>query len=179
MSALVFSNSIFKASGCCCSSSLMRSLNEASSRRRCSISVLLSTGPTDFQTLCAGILRSPDGHAFVNPNRGQKSKLCRRGCDRPDDSANSDNQKKAPALEPNRSFSLERFRAKACPGLDPGWIPVRVKKTRQNKYLEPRSYSIGTEKGPGLPQKQSRTSNPRIAEGSKPSLRCTIVTRLY
>ena len=25
-----------------------------------------------------------------------------------------------------------RFRAKACPGLDPGWIPVRVKKTRQN-----------------------------------------------
>jgi hypothetical protein len=25
---------------------------------------------------------------------------------------------------------LERFRAKACPGLDPGWIPVRVKKTR-------------------------------------------------
>jgi len=24
--------------------------------------------------------------------------------------------------------SLERFRAKACPGLDPGWIPVRVKK---------------------------------------------------
>jgi hypothetical protein len=28
---------------------------------------------------------------------------------------------------------LERFRAKACPGLDPGWTPVRVKKTRQNK----------------------------------------------
>ena len=26
---------------------------------------------------------------------------------------------------------LERFRAKACPGLDPGWMPVRVKKTRQ------------------------------------------------
>src|SRR5580692_989507 len=33
---------------------------------------------------------------------------------------------------------LERFRAK--------WIPVRVKKTRQNKNLEPRSDSIGTEK---------------------------------
>ena len=31
---------------------------------------------------------------------------------------------------------LWRFRAKACPGLDPGWIPVRVKKTRQNKNLE-------------------------------------------
>src|SRR6202034_1990720 len=77
----------------------------------------------------------PDGHAFVNPNRGQKSKLCRRGCDRPDDSTNSDNQKKAPTLDPNRGFSLKRFRAKACPGLDPGWIPVRVKKTRQNKYL--------------------------------------------
>src|ERR1700722_6069827 len=41
---------------------------------------------------------------------------------------------------------LERFRAKACPGLDPGWIPVRVKKTRQNNNLEPRSDSIGTEK---------------------------------
>jgi hypothetical protein len=27
----------------------------------------------------------------------------------------------------------KRFRAKACPGLDPGWIPVRVKKTRQRK----------------------------------------------
>src|ERR1700735_954430 len=41
--------------------------------------------------------------------------------------------------------AVERFRAKACPGLDPGWIPVRVKKTRQNKNLEPRSDSIGTE----------------------------------
>src|SRR6266403_1421371 len=30
----------------------------------------------------------------------------------------------------------ERFRAKACPGLDPGWRPVRVKKTRQNKESE-------------------------------------------
>src|SRR5258708_26296294 len=33
---------------------------------------------------------------------------------------------------------LERFQAK--------WIPVRVKKTRQNKRIEPRSDSIGTEK---------------------------------
>jgi hypothetical protein len=41
---------------------------------------------------------------------------------------------------------LERFRAKACPGLDPGWIAVRVKKTRQNNNLEPRSDLIGTEK---------------------------------
>jgi hypothetical protein len=43
---------------------------------------------------------------------------------------------------------LKRFRAKACPGLDPGWIPVGVKKTRQNKNLEPRS--IGTETAPGV-----------------------------
>ncbi len=28
---------------------------------------------------------------------------------------------------------LERFRAKACPALDAGWVAVRVKKTRQNK----------------------------------------------
>jgi len=32
--------------------------------------------------------------------------------------------------------TLERFPAKACPGLDPGWIPVRVKKTRQDKEIE-------------------------------------------
>jgi hypothetical protein len=24
----------------------------------------------------------------------------------------------------------------SCPGLDPGWMPVRVKKTHQNKNLE-------------------------------------------
>ena len=30
----------------------------------------------------------------------------------------------------------KRFRARACPALDAGWIPVRVKKTRQNKNLE-------------------------------------------
>src|SRR4051812_848256 len=34
--------------------------------------------------------------------------------------------------------SRERFQAK--------WLPVRVKKTRQNKKIEPRSDSIGTEK---------------------------------
>jgi hypothetical protein len=37
------------------------------------------------------------------------------------------------------------FRAKTCPGPDPGWIPVRVKKTRQIKKLEPRFDSIETE----------------------------------
>ena len=41
---------------------------------------------------------------------------------------------------------LERFQAKACPGLDPGWRPVRVKKTRQIKNLEPRFDLIETEK---------------------------------
>jgi hypothetical protein len=40
----------------------------------------------------------------------------------------------------------ERFQAKACPALDAGWTPVRVKKTRQIKNLEPRFDSIETEK---------------------------------
>src|ERR1700722_13827773 len=44
--------------------------------------------------------------------------------------------------EPYDPLLLERFRAK--------WVPVRVKKTRQNKKLEPRSDSIGTEKALGL-----------------------------
>ncbi|MCP1807092.1 hypothetical protein ABIF73_000536 [Bradyrhizobium japonicum] len=34
--------------------------------------------------------------------------------------------------------ALERFQAK--------WIPVRIKKTRQNKKLMPRSDSVGTER---------------------------------
>ncbi|OCK62432.1 hypothetical protein LMTR3_04810 [Bradyrhizobium sp. LMTR 3] len=42
-----------------------------------------------------------------------------------------------------------RFPAKACPGPDPGWEPVRGKKTRQIKNPEPRSDSIGTEKARG------------------------------
>ena len=45
---------------------------------------------------------------------------------------------------------LERFQAKACPGLDPGWRPVRVKKTRQIKNLEPRVDSIETERALAL-----------------------------
>src|ERR1700721_936392 len=43
-----------------------------------------------------------------------------------------------PLLPSKGSFHLERFRAK--------WIPVCVKKTRQNKNLELGSDSIGTEK---------------------------------
>jgi hypothetical protein len=42
-----------------------------------------------------------------------------------------------------------RFPAKAGPGLDPEWGPVRVKQTRHIKNPEPRSDSIGTEKARG------------------------------
>jgi len=42
-----------------------------------------------------------------------------------------------------------RFPAKAGPGLDPGWRPVGVKKTRHIKNPEPRSDAIGTEKARG------------------------------
>src|SRR5260221_13781413 len=59
---------------------------------------------------------------------------------------------------------LERFQAKACPGLDPGWIPVRVKKTSQNKKIEPRSDSIGTEKALGLVFPRKMPENRREKE---------------
>jgi hypothetical protein len=35
-----------------------------------------------------------------------------------------------------RKGRLKRFPAKACPALDAGWIPVRVKKTCQIKEAE-------------------------------------------
>jgi hypothetical protein len=41
------------------------------------------------------------------------------------------------------SSTLERFQAK--------WTPVRVKKTRQNKKIEPRSDTIGTERAIAAP----------------------------
>jgi hypothetical protein len=50
------------------------------------------------------------------------------------------------ATAEDAAYFPERFPAKACPALDAGWIPVRVKKTRQNKRLEFRSDSIGTKK---------------------------------
>jgi hypothetical protein len=34
---------------------------------------------------------------------------------------------------PGQETGTWRFRAKACPGLDPEWQSVRIKKTRQNK----------------------------------------------
>src|ERR1700726_5321605 len=51
---------------------------------------------------------------------------------------------RSPPFSQQRTLSgrrLERFRAK--------WIPVRVKKTRQNKRLEPGSDSIRTDKALG------------------------------
>jgi len=42
-----------------------------------------------------------------------------------------------------------RFPAKACPGLAPGWGPVRARKARHIKNPEPRSNAIGTEKARG------------------------------
>jgi hypothetical protein len=42
-----------------------------------------------------------------------------------------------------------RFPAKACAGPDPGWGPVRVKKTRPIKNPEPRSDLIETKKARG------------------------------
>src|SRR5713101_10128327 len=41
-----------------------------------------------------------------------------------------------PVRARKRVKSRARFQAKACPGLDPGWEPVRVKTTRQNKKRE-------------------------------------------
>jgi hypothetical protein len=56
-----------------------------------------------------------------------------------------------------------RCQAKACPGLDPGWKPVRIKKMRQIKNLEPRLGSIEAEKAPGMiasPRRQAIVLSP-------------------
>src|SRR5215207_4901394 len=52
---------------------------------------------------------------------------------------------RAVSRKPSNGASM-RFPAKAGPGLDPEWGPVRVKQTRHIKNPEPRSDSIGTEK---------------------------------
>jgi Na+/melibiose symporter-like transporter len=50
-----------------------------------------------------------------------------------------------------RYISIESVFQRSMPSdLIRGWRPVRVKKTRQTKNLEPRSDSIGTEKALGL-----------------------------
>jgi polyhydroxyalkanoate synthase subunit PhaC len=48
-------------------------------------------------------------------------------------------------MRPATSSATEpwRFRAKACPGLDLGWIPVRGRKTHQNKRLDPEWLELG------------------------------------
>ena len=58
-----------------------------------------------------------------------------------------------PTGQPRRSddvgaasaFPLERFPAKHAPRLEPGWIPVRVRKTRQIRNPEPRFDSVETQ----------------------------------
>jgi hypothetical protein len=56
----------------------------------------------------------------------------------------------------------ERFPAKTCPGLDPGWIPVT--KTRQTTNQSLRPGSSGTEKAPGS-LRQSGLIGTRSPEG--------------
>jgi hypothetical protein len=48
----------------------------------------------------------------------------------------------------NDAAPTDRFQAKAGPGHDPGRSPVRTKKTRQIKDLQPRFDSIETERAP-------------------------------
>jgi hypothetical protein len=52
------------------------------------------------------------------------------------------NSGKLSSNQPVFRFSRKGWRAKR---FQPKWVPVRVKKTRQNKNLEPRSDEIGTE----------------------------------
>jgi hypothetical protein len=61
---------------------------------------------------------------------------------------------------------IERFQAKACPGLDPGWKPVRIKKTRQIKKLEPRFDSI--EAGLEAPTSRCRRARAERAMSENP-----------
>src|SRR6266404_6055784 len=69
-----------------------------------------------------------------------------------------------------KSANPERFRAKACPGRDPGWIPVRVKKTRQNKEVDPSPpVKSTTERQSPSPQFGSITlSSPTCEASAKP-----------
>jgi hypothetical protein len=55
---------------------------------------------------------------------------------------------RAAGKKPSNGAAM-RFPAKACPGLAPGWEPVRGKKTRSIKKPEPRSHAGGTEKARG------------------------------
>jgi rSAM/selenodomain-associated transferase 1 len=55
-----------------------------------------------------------------------------------------------------QSFALQRFPAKACPGLDPGWTSGSPQKTRQLNKPERVSASEGTETAPDLLPNQPR-----------------------
>lgn len=100
-SALALSASIFDASGCCFSSSSIRLLNAASSRRRRSISALFLTGPTGFQNPLRPHDASPRfGHAFVNLICGDKWKPFWRGYDQP--TSCSENPNCTSTLNPNQ-----------------------------------------------------------------------------
>src|SRR2546430_2187017 len=68
---------------------------------------------------------------------------------------------------------LERFQAK--------WVPVRVKKTRQKKTIEPRSDSIGTEKAlvsstgeAPMPLWTCEQCGAQFPDGEKPPAACLI-----
>jgi hypothetical protein len=63
----------------------------------------------------------------------------------------------------------ERFPRKACSGLDPGWRPVCVRKTRQIKNLEPRFDSIETEQAP-VRESSSASSDTNVPLEAKQSL---------
>jgi hypothetical protein len=52
----------------------------------------------------------------------------------------------------NASKTKERFSSGACPALDAGWVPVRVKKTRQKQKR--------TTRGKAGVQKNRRTKKP-------------------
>src|SRR5205809_7486530 len=63
------------------------------------------------------------------PSRQTRNTFARRSCSNKKIERDDDSKKS--------HHALERFRAKACPGLDPGWAPVRVKRTRQSRASVP------------------------------------------
>ena len=84
------------------------------------------------------------GRARVPPPSRRERRQAGRRRER---SARRDRAGRGACGGPDRRVTRERFQAKACPGFDPGWRPVRVKKTRQIKNPEPRFDSIETGKG--------------------------------
>src|SRR6266850_1620475 len=54
--------------------------------------------------------------------------------------------------------AIEHFPAKACPGLDPGWMPVRLRKCDQTKNLQRAESGV-----PALDQNCSAATGPGSA----------------